>query len=90
MAGSDDNWTNRAADTATEAAVIQHLLAVFPIQLTVAEVVRELTGKDPSFAESDAVERAVRDLAGAGLLRRSDELVTPTLAALRFSELIDR
>jgi len=37
----------------------------------------------------DAVERAVRDLAGTGLLHRpgDDEFVRPTRAAIRFFEL---
>jgi hypothetical protein len=90
MAGSDDNWTNRAADDATEAAVIQHLLDAHPSQLTMAELIRELSGEAPAFAERDALERAVRDLAGVGLLHGRAELLTPTRAALRLSELLDR
>jgi hypothetical protein len=90
MAGNEDNWTNRAADTATEAAVIQHLLDLHPTQLTPAELVRELAGEEPGFAERDAIERAVRDLSGAGLLHHTGELLTPTRAALRLIELLDR
>lgn len=89
MAGSDDSWTNRAADIATEAVVIQHLLDVHPSQLTTAELVRELCGEMPEFAERDAIERAVRDLIGVGLLHQSETL-TPTRAALRLSQLLDR
>ena len=90
MAGSDDSWTNRAADTAAEAAVIQHLLDVHPAHLTTAELIRELCGEEPEFAERDAVERAVRDLVGVGLLHSGDELLTPTRAALRLNELLNR
>jgi hypothetical protein len=40
------------------------------------------------FAQRDAIERAVRDLTGVGLLFRSDGLVLPTRAALRFNEIL--
>ena len=75
-------------DRATESAVLQYLLAVHPSPITVEELTRELGAGDESFARSDAVERAVRDLAGAGLLHRSDSLVLPSRAALRFDELL--
>jgi hypothetical protein len=90
MAGSDDSWTNRAADIAIEAAVIQHLLDAHPSQLTEAELIRELCGEDPEFGERDAVERAVRDLVGVGLLHRGEPLLAPTRAALRLNQLLDR
>jgi hypothetical protein len=90
MGGSDDSWTNEAADIATEAAVIEHLLDVHPTRVTIAELVRELAGETPEFAERDAIERAVRDLAGVGLLHRGEDLLTPTRAALRLNELLDR
>jgi hypothetical protein len=90
MAVSDDSWTNRATDDATEAAVIQHLLDAHPSQLTIVELIRELGGETPGFGERDALERAVRDLAGVGLLHRQAELLRPTRAALRLSELLDR
>ena len=61
-----------------------------PTQVTLAELVREVGGEAAEFAERDAIERAVRDLTGAGLLHRHDAFVLPTRAALRFSELLDR
>jgi hypothetical protein len=39
-------------------------------------------------SRSDAIERAVRDLVGVGLLFRSEGLVLPTRAALRFNEIL--
>ena len=90
MDETEDSWTTTAADAATEAAVMQQLLDLHPVRMTIAELVREVVGQDAQFAERDAVERAVRDLKGAGLLHRSDEFVQPTRAALRLSELLDR
>jgi acyl-CoA reductase-like NAD-dependent aldehyde dehydrogenase len=58
--------------------------------VTVAELIRELGGEEPGFAERDAIERAVRDLVASGLLHHGGELLTPTRAALRLSELLDR
>jgi hypothetical protein len=89
MDGTDDSWTTRAGDIATESVVLRQVLDLHPTHVTVAELVREIGGEQVEFAERDAIERAVRDLAGAGLLHRN-ELVVPTRAALRFSELMDR
>jgi hypothetical protein len=85
----DDSWTPAAEDAATESAVLQQVLDFHPVQVTVAELVREIGGESPGFAERDAIERAVRDLAGAGLLHRHGAFVLPTRAALRFSQLLN-
>jgi len=90
MSETDDSWTPAAEDAATESAVLQQVLDFHPAQVTVAELVRAVAGDRLEFAERDAVERAIRDLAGAGLLHRNDAFVVPTRAALRFSELLDR
>lgn len=85
-----DNKTTWAEDEGAESAVLRQLLDLHPTHLTLAELVREIGGDHGGFAERDAIERAVRDLAAVGLLHQSDEFVTPTRAALRFSELLDR
>jgi len=74
-------------DGAAEAAVLQQLLALHPIQLSFEELLREL-GEDEGFARRDAVERAVHDLEAAGLLHRNGKLLTPSRAALRFEDLL--
>lgn len=83
----EPSWTTRAADLATESTVMRQLLEVHPVLLSRAELIRELAGENPDFAARDAVERAVRDLVGVGLLHLHGELVLPTRAALHFSEL---
>jgi hypothetical protein len=90
MDENDDSWTPTVGDAATESAVLQRLLDLHPVQITAAELVREVGGESPDFAERDAIERAVRELSGAGLLHSHDRFVLPTRAALRFSELLDR
>lgn len=90
MDETDDSWTPAAQDAASESAVLQLVLDSHPAQVTVAELVRELGGELPGFAERDATERAIRDLAGVGLLHRHDEFVLPTRAALRFNQLLNR
>ena len=90
MDETDDSWTPAAEDAATESAVLQLALDFHPILVTLPELVREAGGETPSFAERDAIERAVRDLTAAGLLHVQSSFVTPTRAALRFSELLDR
>lgn len=90
MKGMNDRGTTWAEDEGMEAAVLRQLLDLHPTQLTLAELVREVGGARDSFAERDAVERAVRDLAAVGLLHKGEDFVTPTRAALRLSELLDR
>ena len=90
MSEIDDRRTTWAEDEGVEAAVLRQLLDLHPTRLTLAELTRELGGARGGFAERDAVERAVRDLAAVGLLHGSEEFVAPTRAALRFSELLDR
>lgn len=90
MPAAGDNWTTAEDDAATESALLQQVLALHPTQVTIEELVRELAGEFPTFAERDAIERAVRDLAATGLLHHREDFVAPTRAALRFSELFDR
>ena len=54
--------------------------------MTVEELIADVAADPRQFAERDAVERAVRDLARAGLLHRNGEFAVPSRAALRFSE----
>ena len=90
MAAAGENWTTADDDAATEAAVLQQVIALHPTQVTLDELARELAGEDAGFAERDAIERAVRDLSAAGLLHYRDGFVLPTRASLRFHELLDR
>lgn len=84
----DDIRTTSAEDRAIESAVLQHVLALHPTAITIDELAREIGSGGDSFAERDAVERAVRDLTGAGLLHHGNPFVLPTRAALRFDELL--
>lgn len=87
MNSSDDSLSPADEDVAVEAAVLQHILDFHPARMTAAELVRELGGESPGFGERDAIERAIRALAQAGLLHSRDDFLAPTRAALRFSEL---
>jgi hypothetical protein len=84
----DDTTFPAGEDAATESAVLQQVLALHPAQITLAELTREVGGHSVDFGQRDAIERAVRDLTGAGLLHRHDSFVLPTRAALRFNELL--
>jgi hypothetical protein len=90
MADDGDKLTNRDEDARVESALLQRLLDLHPTRVTKAELVRDLAGEDPDFAARDAVDRAVRELIGAGLLHRTDDdLITPTRAAIHFGELLE-
>lgn len=73
-------------DAKAQWAVLALVLAEHPTQLTICELAREINqGED--FAAEDAVERAVRDLVGVGVLRCQGALVLPTRVALHFDQL---
>jgi len=82
---SEDIRSTAAEDAALESAALQQVLALHPATIALEELARELGEED-----ADSIERAVRDLVAAGLLRRSGSLVLPTRAALRFDELLER
>jgi hypothetical protein len=90
MKMNEEYKTTWAEDEEVEVAVLRQLLDLHPTRLTLAELRREFSARGTDFAAHDAVERAVRDLAAAGLLHKGEEFVAPTRAALRFNELLDR
>ena len=90
MARDADNLTNEGEDARVEAALLQRILDLHPARMSADELVRDLAGEDADFGARDEIERAIRELTGAGLLHRSDDgFVTPTRAAVHFGELLD-
>ena len=63
------------------------LVIAHPGQYSVEEVVREMTDRPDEFSARDAIDNAIRDLVGAGLLHRHGAFVFATRAAVRFDEL---
>ena|ERR1700761_8184809 len=77
-------------DDRDQHAVLFQVLFLYPVTLTRSELALELSGAGlQKVLGSDAVERAVRELAGTGLLHPPCEAgrVLPTRAALRYFEL---
>lgn len=90
MAADDDNPTTQNEDSRVEAALMQRVLDLHPTRVTTDELVRDLAGEDADFGARDEIERAVRELTGAGLLHGTDDgFVTPTRAAVHYGELLD-
>ena len=88
MTDREQDRGNDEEDARCEALVLRRALDLHPAQASIEELARDV-GEDPAeFAGRDAVERAVHDLARAGLMHRSGEFAFPTLAALRFDELL--
>jgi len=88
---SDDLRAPTAAqDLRDQGRVLDEVLALHPEALTLDEVVREVTAASAEFDERDRVERAIRDLAGGGLLHRNGNFVSPTRAAVFFHALAER
>lgn len=71
-------------DAKAERVVLAFLLEEHPSQLTIPELSLALNA-DPGFDTDDAVERAVRELDGAGLLHCHSGFVVPTRSALYFA-----
>ncbi len=85
MSAGEEIRSTSAQDAAIESAILQQVLALHPAALTVAELAREMGAE--AGTEREALERAVRDLRGAGLLH-GGPLLAPTRAAQRFDELL--
>ncbi|MET0306029.1 MAG: hypothetical protein ABW196_07355 [Solirubrobacterales bacterium] len=87
--GSDrgcDLPSTEGDDARAQRAVLDLVLAEHPAQLTICELGREINqGED--FAATDAVERAIRDLVGVGVLRCQGVAVVPTRAAMHCGRL---
>lgn len=76
----------RREDEKAQRAVLGLVLFEHPHHPTICDLSRELNAAE-DFASSDAVERAIRDLVGVGLLRCDGGRVLPTAAALHFDRL---
>jgi hypothetical protein len=88
----DPAITTHDEDDREEAAILRLILELHPAELTLDELNREIIGGSRAFPDLDATQRAVRDLAGSGLLHRpgEDETVRPTRAAVRLYDLWER
>lgn len=80
---------NHAQDIRDQAVVLTFVLALNPKHLTIPDLARSLNGESNGFKRPDAVERAVRDLVGVGLIQIDGGQAQPTAAALRFIEIIE-
>lgn len=88
-AGEASARSNAAQDLHDQGVVLIHVLAIYPTQIRLLELIRELTDDSGDFSERDRIEGAMRELIGVGLLFRCEGLVLPTRAALRFHQILD-
>lgn len=80
--------TDYVAETGqAERAVLSFLVDEHPSQLTIPEVARVFYAPPADFRKNDVVERAIRELVGAGLLHCKGAFLVPTRAALYFAGL---
>lgn len=77
-----DASPNETDDRKAQRIVLIHVLAIHPMYLRIPELVRSITAGSEEFAETDAIERAIRDLTGVGLLDCPGGVVMATSAAL--------
>lgn len=76
-----------AEEAEAQRVVLGFLLEVHPARLKVFEVCRALYAHPGDFNSKDAVERALRELDGAGLVNCDGGYAVPSRAALYFSSL---
>jgi hypothetical protein len=81
--------TTAEMDDRDQAAVLREVLFIYPEVLTLDELARQLTFGSDAFGQRDRIERAVRDLTGAGLLHQVGPLVLPTRTAVVFNRLAE-
>lgn len=85
--GARQKRSQRAQDIRDQAVVLTFVLALNSEHLTIIDLARSLNADPEDFTRPDAVERAVRDLVGVGLLEIDGGFVKPTVAARRFIQL---
>lgn len=88
--GATERLTTADQDDRDQVAVLRHVLFLYPEGLTLEELIRELGSFSGASPQRDAIERAVRDLAGVGLLHQVGPLVLPTRSAVVFHRLEER
>ena len=89
-AGDERATTTAEQDLRDQAAVLRHVLSLYPHTLTELELLKEMTGGlEATYAVRDQHRRAVRDLAAGGLLNIEGTLVVPTRAAVLLHELVE-
>lgn len=74
-------------DRQIETAILAFVFDQHPTHLTLAELALAMSHGREDFAAEDEIERGIRELVGAGLLRVVGGLVLPTRAALYFDGL---
>lgn len=89
--GADDEraTTTAVQDDRDQAAVLREVLFIYPEVLTLDELARQMAFASDAFSRRDRIERAVRDLAGAGLMHQVGPLVLPTRTAVVFARLVE-
>jgi hypothetical protein len=70
-----------------EHGVLTLILTLHPEHLTTDELVLKVAG-DQEPPPDESIRQAIRSLKGSGLLRRVEDVVQPTHAAVRMDELV--
>jgi len=84
---SDPASPNAEEDRQWQSAVLNHVLAEDPRQLSEKEIIRALAGEKLEFDQVDAARRAIEELIRAGVLRRCEAMVLLTKPARHFASL---
>ena len=88
IGGSDEPATTAEEDARDQAAVLRHVLDLYPQTVTILDLIREMSGGHSTFTQRDCTRRAVRDLIAGGLLWDvGGGVVQPTRPAVLYHEL---
>lgn len=76
-------------DATYQRAVLGLVLNIHPLQITGAELVREIAADPGDFADRDSIQRAARDLIAKGVLHKHGEFLLPTRATICLIDLVE-
>jgi hypothetical protein len=87
---SDPPFSSGEHDRKVEDQILRLLLEEQPAQVTMAEIELALNSGSRTFAERDAIERALLELVGQGLLHRQGDFFLPSRPARYMASLVIR
>jgi uncharacterized protein YbjT (DUF2867 family) len=87
MDDQDRTRSGELSDEEWQLGVLSCVLVLHPDRLSAAELRRQIFVDDQDFSQTDAFDRAVRDLVAVGLLRHDGDSVIATRAASYFARL---
>lgn len=82
--------SDRSGDLEAQRIVLTKVLALHPTNLTLPDLITEISAESADVAKGDRIEQAVSELADLAILSYLGDFITPSPAAIHFNELTGR